>query len=67
MPPSALDERSIGRLKAILGEFPGDSPVVLHLAPGKVLRLAQDFAVDADRVVGHLRVAFGHDAVLAAG
>jgi DNA polymerase-3 subunit alpha len=67
MPPSALDERSIGRLKAILSEFPGESPVVLHLAPGKVLRLAHDFAVDADRVVGHLRVAFGHDAVLAAG
>ncbi len=31
----------------------------------QVLRLADDFRVDVDRSVGELRVAFGHDAVLA--
>ena len=31
---------------------------------GKILRLADEFCVDLDRVVGELRVAFGHDAVM---
>jgi DNA polymerase-3 subunit alpha len=38
--------------------------VFLHLGDGKVLRLSDHFCVDLAGVVGELRVAFGHDAVL---
>ena len=34
------------------------------IGQGKVLRLADDFCVDLDRVVGELRMALGHDAVV---
>jgi DNA polymerase-3 subunit alpha len=64
LPVSALSEAAIARLKAILSESPGESPVYLHLGQGKVLRLADDFRVDLDRVVPELRVALGHDAVM---
>ena len=43
---------------------PGESPVFLHLGEGKVLRLPDEYRVDLPRVVGELRVAFGHDAVV---
>jgi len=46
-----------------LSEHPGQSQVFLHIGQGKVLRLADDYCVDLPRVVGELRVAFGHDAV----
>jgi DNA polymerase III subunit alpha len=59
-----LSEERINLLKSILKEHPGESPVYLHIGQGKVLRLTDDFCVDLDRVVGELRVAFGHDAVL---
>jgi DNA polymerase-3 subunit alpha len=39
--------------------------VLLHLGEGKILRLSDEFSVDYGRVVGELRVAFGHDAVVA--
>ncbi len=62
--PHALNETHINRLKSLLMEYPGDSRVLLHLGDHKVLRLADDFCVNLDRVVGELRVAFGHDAVM---
>jgi len=61
---AALDQARIDELKRILQEHPGGSPVLLALGQGKVLRLADEFNVDLDRVVGELRVAFGHDAVM---
>jgi DNA polymerase-3 subunit alpha len=61
---ASIDEGAIDRLKRILCDHPGESPVFLHLGPGKVLRLADDYAVDLDRAVGELRVAFGHEAVI---
>jgi DNA polymerase-3 subunit alpha len=64
LPSVALTEDRIGTLKRVLAEHPGESPVFLHIGDGKVLRLADDFCVDVSRVVGELRVAFGHDAVL---
>jgi DNA polymerase-3 subunit alpha len=64
LPPGGLDETRIGQLKRILREHPGDSRVFLHLGEGKVLRLSDDYAVDVDRAVGELRVAFGHAAVM---
>jgi len=64
LPASALSDERIGRLKTVLAEHPGESPVFLHLGEGKVLRLPDQHRVDLARVVGDLRVAFGHDAVV---
>jgi DNA polymerase-3 subunit alpha len=61
---STLSEQRIDTLKRVLSEHPGDSPVYLHLGEGKVLRLSDQYCVDMTNVVGELRVAFGHDAVL---
>lgn len=64
MPATSLTELKIHQIRKILREHPGDSPVYLHIGQGKVLRLADDFCVDLDRVVGELRMALGHDAVV---
>jgi DNA polymerase-3 subunit alpha len=63
IPSRSLDELCIQRLKRILREHPGDSAVVVDLGD-RQLRLPDEFCVDVDRVVGELRVAFGHDAVV---
>ena len=57
-------ELKIHQLRRILRDHPGESPVYLHIGQGKMLRLADEFCVDLDRVVRELRVAFGHDAVM---
>ncbi|MBK8333155.1 MAG: DNA polymerase III subunit alpha [Acidimicrobiaceae bacterium] len=64
VPATSLTELKIHQIRKILREHPGDSPVYLHIGQGKVLRLADDFCVDLDRVVGELRMALGHDAVV---
>ncbi len=64
VPATSLNELKIAQIKKILREHPGDSPVYLHIGQGKVLRLADEFRVDLDRVVGELRMALGHDAVM---
>ncbi|MET0577478.1 MAG: DNA polymerase III subunit alpha, partial [Ilumatobacteraceae bacterium] len=63
IPATALDELTIQRLKRILRDHPGDSPVVLDIG-SQVLRLSDEFRVDIDHAVGELRMAFGHDAVV---
>ncbi|MGB8858923.1 MAG: DNA polymerase III subunit alpha [Ilumatobacteraceae bacterium] len=64
VPATSLNELKIHQIRKILREHPGTSPVYLHIGQGKVLRLADDFCVDLDRVVGELRMALGHDAVV---
>ena len=64
LPATALDELKIQRLKRLLKEHPGESIVMIDIGMGKVVKLADEFRVDLDRVVGELRMAFGHDAVL---
>jgi DNA polymerase-3 subunit alpha len=59
----SLSEERVGTLKRLLSEHPGPSQVLVDLGPGKVVRLADAYSVDLPRVVGELRVAFGHDAV----
>ena len=61
--PHSLNEFRIAQLKKLLREHPGDSRVLLHLG-AKVLRLSDEFNVDLERVIGELRVVFGHDAVV---
>jgi len=63
LPALSLSAERIGTLKRLLSDHPGESQVFLHIGDGKVLRLADDYCVDLPRVVGELRVAFGHDAV----
>jgi DNA polymerase-3 subunit alpha len=64
VPATSLNELKIHQIRKILREHPGESPVYLHIGQGKVLRLADEFCVDLDRVVGELRMALGHDAVV---
>jgi DNA polymerase-3 subunit alpha len=64
VPATSLNELKIHQIRKILRDHPGDSPVYLHIGQGKVLRLADEFCVDLDRVVGELRMALGHDAVV---
>jgi DNA polymerase-3 subunit alpha len=64
LPATSLNELRVHQLRRILRDHPGEAPVVLHIGNGKMIRIADDFRVDTDLVVGELRVAFGHDAVM---
>ena len=56
---------TIDTLKHLLADHPGDSRVYLHLDDRTVLRLPDQFSVDAGRgLVAELRVLLGPDAVL---
>ena len=61
LPATAVTDDTIGTLKRILLEHPGESPVFLHLGEGKVMRLTNEFRVDVGRCVGELRAELGHD------
>ena len=63
LPETSLDDGRIDRLKRILLDYPGESPVIIDLGTERALRLSDQFRVDLDRAVGELRVAFGHEAV----
>ncbi len=64
---NALSDDKVGRLKHILSEHPGDSPVFVHLeSPEKttVLRLGDDHLVDAGNgLFAELRVLLGGDCI----
>jgi DNA polymerase-3 subunit alpha len=63
--PAALSEGLIEDLKRLLGEHPGDSPVLLHLGEQKVLRLPETWTVDvAPALLAELRVLLGPTAIL---
>ncbi|HZU74716.1 MAG TPA: DNA polymerase III subunit alpha [Acidimicrobiales bacterium] len=65
LPLGSLTDNAVARLKALLVEHPGDSPVLLEVGD-KVLRLPDEFSVDARTgLIGELRVLFGAGAVLA--
>ena len=59
-----LSESAIETLKATLLEYPGTSPVYLHLGPENVLRLSSEFNVNVDRAIGVLRTEFGENAYI---
>ena len=63
-PVDTIARNRIDELREILRRHPGESPVFLHLGPDKILELGTDFAVEIDRVVPDLRVAFGIDVIL---
>jgi DNA polymerase-3 subunit alpha len=63
---SALSEVIIEDLKRLLGEHPGDSPVLLHLGERKVLRLPEAWTVDVGpALLSELRVLLGPTAIVA--
>ena len=65
LPPYDLPPHLVDRLKSLIHEHPGESPVFLHVGPRNVLRLADDFCVDATNgLAGELRVLLGPDALL---
>jgi DNA polymerase-3 subunit alpha len=64
LPATVLSEDRIGELKRLLADHPGESPVLLDLGGGTVLRLPDEHRVDLGRIIGEVRVKFGHDAVL---
>jgi DNA polymerase-3 subunit alpha len=64
IPASAMNEGNVARLKALLTDQPGDSPVFLHVGT-KILRLGQGFAADlTGNLLGELRVLFGPDCLI---
>jgi DNA polymerase-3 subunit alpha len=61
----AATERTIGDLKRLLVDHPGESAVFVHIGE-KVVRLPQQFNVDATNgLVGELRVLLGERAIVA--
>jgi len=63
--PNRLNERLIGDLKTLLVDHPGESQVFLHIGDQQVLRLPDEFCVDATNgLVGELRVLLGPDALV---
>ena len=63
--PSRLTDSTVGRLKDLLKDFPGDSEVHIVLGENRFLRLPDDFLVDTGSgLIGELRVLLGTDSVL---
>jgi len=59
LPIHALSDDRVDRLKQLLGDHPGDSPVYFHLGT-KVIRLADNFNVEArNGLLAELRVLLG--------
>ena len=58
-----LDDGGVDRLREIISEHPGRTPVEIEIPQGQTVRLPDGYRVDVDRVIGEIRVAFGHDAV----
>jgi DNA polymerase-3 subunit alpha len=64
MHPTHVSDDVVERLKGLLSEFPGRSEVFIHLGERQVIRLPDQFTVDASGgLVGELRVLLGAEAV----
>ena len=65
LPVGHLNEALVAGLKQLLHQFPGESPVFLHLGQDKVLSLPDEFSVDSTTgLLAELRVLLGPEAVL---
>jgi DNA polymerase III subunit alpha len=64
LPVHALTDDRVDRLKAVLGEHPGYSPVLLHVG-SKCIRLAPEFNVDTSNgLLAELRVLLGESCLV---
>ncbi|MDZ7677148.1 MAG: DNA polymerase III subunit alpha [Acidimicrobiales bacterium] len=62
---TALSDEVSGALKALLSRHPGESEVFLHLGDRTVIRLPDEFSVNAEGgLVGELREMLGPDAIV---
>jgi DNA polymerase-3 subunit alpha len=62
---AAVSEGLIADLKRLLGQHPGDSPVLLHLGESKVLRLPEAWTVEVcPALLAELRVLLGPKAII---
>ena len=52
LPPTRLSDAMVDQLKGLLGEFPGESEVFIHLGERQVLRLPDQFLVEHQRRPG---------------
>jgi DNA polymerase III subunit alpha len=65
VPPTLLSESTVGRLKDVLADHPGDAPVLLHLGERQIVRLPEQWNVDTSNgLLGRLREALGPGAIL---
>jgi DNA polymerase-3 subunit alpha len=65
LPLGVLSEGTVGRLKELLADHPGPSPVLLHVGE-KILRLPPEFNVEhRNGLVGELKMLLGARAVMA--
>jgi DNA polymerase-3 subunit alpha len=63
--PNRLDDSTVGRLKELFSDFPGEAEVHILLDEQRILRLPDEFLVSTDTgLVGELRVLLGADAVV---
>ncbi len=65
VPPSLLSQATVAHLKQILADHPGGSPVLLHLGDRQIVRLPEQWRVDASNgLLGQLRVVLGSGAIV---
>jgi len=65
VPPQLLSEHTVGQLKQLLVDHPGDSPVYLHLGDHQVVRLPSQWNANTDNgLISHLRVLLGPSSIL---
>ena len=63
--PDQLSDELISRLKVVLSEHQGKSPVYIHLSDSKAIKLSEAFCVDTSNgLIPELRVLLGADAVI---
>ncbi len=64
VPLTALRADTVASLKDLIGRHPGDSPVLLHLGPDRIVRLPDDYCVEHRHgFVGELRELLGPGAL----
>jgi DNA polymerase-3 subunit alpha len=61
--PSGITAESLEVLRGIISDYPGLSPIKISLSSGRQFSTGPKLLVDADKVLGPLRVNFGADAV----
>jgi len=65
VPPQLLSEAKVAHLRQLLADHPGEAPVLLQLGARRVVRLPDQWNVDASNgLVGQLREALGPTAIV---
>ncbi len=63
--PDQLSDVLLERLRMVLSEHQGDSPVYIHLSGNQAVKLADDYCVDtSEGLIPELRVLLGEEAVV---